>query len=212
MKKRLFLLYFVLILAISGFSANINHSDTVKVKNKVILGLLPSKANHIYGLAFGLIGSECMCAVTYKRYSHGLNIQIPGQGVFWTGMFVKSFKKYKPKKYNIKDYEKDEDTWVKSCHNGLLLSLTGTFTSKINGVSLSPWMSRGYIHNGIAINLLFNDYMFFNGIAIGLKNRTYEIKGIQIGLINHAKKMKGIQIGLWNKNEHRSLPIINWGF
>ncbi len=207
MKKNIFLLSFLLVFSTVSLATNLDHSDSLKVKNKYVLGLLPSKAHHIYGLAIGLIGSECMCSVTYKRYSHGLNIQIPGQGILWTGMFIKSFKPFE-----IKDHEKDEATWVQSCHNGLVLSLTGTFTSKINGISLSPWMSRGYVHNGIAFNLVFNNYAFFNGVAIALKNQNYNMKGLQIGLMNTSKKLKGIQIGLWNKNEKRSLPIINWGF
>ena len=64
---------------------NITNTDSVHVKNKYIIGFLPSRAKNLYGIAIGPIGSECFCRLPYTRTSHGLNIQL-GQGIFQTFM------------------------------------------------------------------------------------------------------------------------------
>jgi hypothetical protein len=58
-----------------------------------------------------------------------------------------------------------------------------------------------------------NKHYVSNGLTFAfIGNHDTKCKGIQIGLINSAVDLKGLQIGLWNKNQKRSMPIINWNF
>ncbi|MBZ0242738.1 MAG: hypothetical protein K8F24_05955 [Bacteroidales bacterium] len=189
-------------------------NDTVSKKlNKYVLGFVPSKANNIYGIAIGPLGSEIICNKPYTKYSHGLNLQIPGQG-FIQSFYIFNSPFKKAYKANLSENALTHaDTALKRViHNGLLVSLTGTFSDQVNGISISGWMSLGNTINGISINPLWNLYFRINGLSISLFNSTIETKGTQIGLINKTLKLKGIQIGIWNKNEKRSLPFINWNF
>ncbi|PHR47971.1 MAG: hypothetical protein COA32_05420 [Fluviicola sp.] len=181
------------------------------IKNRYIVGLLPNKSPNIYGLALGLIGSEVRCDKFYTKKSHGLNIQLLGQG-FFTPFYVFNSK------LNWSNYEKDTLTYGDSTdvkrvvHNGLLISVFGTFSEDINGVSISPWMSMNHKVNGLNLNLLINSTHTMNGLSIGLYNSTYKTNGVQVGLVNQTKKLKGFQFGIWNVNNKRKLPFINWCF
>lgn len=198
--------------AIFSFS----QSDTLKIDKKktdrFVIWLIPAAATNIYGIAIGPVGSETICNRPYTKYSHGLNLQIPGQGFFQT-FYINKLK--------FNDFHTKDDTDSlniydtlpkRTVHNGLLISPLGTFTDQVNGVSFSLWMSMGKKINGLSFNLLWNLYEQINGISIGLVNHAAVTKGIQIGLVNKTKKLRGFQFGLWNKNEKRSLPIINWNF
>lgn len=143
----------------------------------------------------------------------GVRVQIPGQG-FIQSFYIFNSPFKKAYKANLSENALTHaDTALKRViHNGLLVSLTGTFSDQVNGISISGWMSLGNTINGISINPLWNLYFRINGLSISLFNSTIETKGTQIGLINKTLKLKGIQIGIWNKNEKRSLPFINWNF
>ena len=91
-----------------------------------------------------------------------------------------------------------------------MISVLGTFTPQVNGVSLSGFMSMGEKLNGLSVNLLWNRYYHVNGVTIGVVNSSVLTKGVQIGLINRTRRLKGLQIGLWNVNDKRKLPLINW--
>ena len=211
MKKLTFLLL-ILFSTFFSFSQNDSLKTDRKKVNRYVVWLLPSLATNIYGIAIGPIGSEAFCQRPYTKYSHGLNIQIPGQGILQT------FQVNKMKFTDLKLRENseagifNEDAPMRAVHNGLLVSPFGTFTDKVNGVSLSLWMSMGVKINGLSFNLLWNYYEQINGISIGLVNHAAVIKGVQIGIVNKTKNLRGFQIGLWNKNEKRTLPIINWNF
>ena len=62
----------------------------------------------------------------------------------------------------------------------------------------------------INIFLVRNVSYKMNDVSIGII-KSNVTNGVQIGVLNKAKNLKGLQIGLWNKNQHRSLPFINWG-
>jgi hypothetical protein len=181
-------------------------------RNRYVAWLLPSAAKNIYGIALGPIGSEAICNLNYTRYSHGINIQIPGQGFFQT-FYIKKIKfKDLGGKDNEMGFYTNDTVPKRAVHNGIVVSLTGTFTDCINGISVSPWMSMGKDVNGVSFNLLWNVYYKINGVSVGFVNFSVETKGVQIGLVNKTKRLRGIQVGLWNKNEKRSLPLINWNF
>ena len=211
MKKIIFLII-ILCTVISSFS----QSDTIKIdakkKNRFVAWLIPSVAPNIYGIAIGPIGSEAFCNKPYTRFSHGLNLQLIGEGFFQTFYITKiKFEDYDLS--NNSEAGVFNDTLPKrAIHNGILLSPFGTFTDQVNGISFSLWMSMGKKINGLSVNLLWNRYEEINGITIGLVNHAVANKGIQIGFVNKAKITRGFQFGIWNKNERRSLPLINWNF
>jgi len=205
---------FIIIVSVFVFNFVFSQQDTIigtNKNNKYIIGLIPSKANNIFGLAVGPLGSEVICNKPYTQFSYGLNLQIPGQGFMQTFYINQQLFKKIYKTNKSEDVLIHNDTANKRVvHNGLIISAFGTFTDQINGISVSAWMSLGKKMNGVSINLLWNLYTRMNGVSIGMTNYSVDTKGVQIGLINKTVKLKGIQIGLWNKNEKNTLPIINW--
>ncbi len=191
----------------------IGQSDSIfDHTNRYGIWFIPSVAQNIYGIAIGPVGSEAICNRPYTKYSHGLNLQIPGQGFFQTFYLNKS---------NLLSNRQSEnpDTTLqrsllpkRAIHHGLLVSLLGTFTDQINGVSLSLWMSRGAKINGLTGNLLWNHYEEVNGVSIALMNTAHTTHGLQIGLFNKTTHLQGFQLGLWNKTKNRSFPFINGWF
>lgn len=190
-------------------------NDSIQLKNKYGIGLLPSKAKNIFGIAIGPIGSECFCYLPYTRNSNGLNIQL-GQGIFQTFMI---------KSWNLDKYTEIIDSLnnadilhsksiplKKVIHNGILLAVFGTFSDQINGISCSAWMSSNRIVNGLSFNLLWNIQQTINGAVIGIANTTIKTYGVQVGLYNKSVKLKGFQFGIWNVNEKKTLPLVNWNF
>jgi hypothetical protein len=191
------------------FTQNDSTLSSQKLKNRYGLWFIPSAATNIYGIAIGPLGSEVICNQPYTKYSHGINLQVPGQG------FIQTFNIGRIKFNKIDSLENGSsvDTIPKRViHNGLLISLFGTFSDQVNGISISSWMSLGKKMNGLSINLLCNLYQELNGVVIGAVNHVITTNGVQIGLVNKTRFLRGIQIGLWNVNQRRSLPIINWSF
>lgn len=186
--------------------------DTLVIQNRYFFGFLPSGVNNVYGIALGPVGSEARCDKPFTKKSHGLNLQILGQG-FFTPFYV--FNK------NLNVYNLSLDTTCitdtiiftpKALHNGLLVSGLGTFTDVINGISISPWMSLNNSVNGLSLNFLVNNVFVLNGAAVGLYNETIKTNGVQIGLVNRTHQLKGVQLGLWNVTDKRKLPLVNWSF
>jgi len=211
--KLSFISLIVFLLFLDSFGQNVDKNLTVKKqRNKYVIGFVPSKANNIFGIAIGPIGSEAICDKPYTKYSHGLNLQIPGQGILqifyiFNPPFKQSFSN------NLIENNIIMDSSLKRVvHNGLLVSPFGTFSDQVNGVSISGFMSAGKIINGVSVNLLWNMYYKIDGLSIGVFNSSMDINGAQFGIINKTVHLKGIQIGLWNRNAKRSLPIINWNF
>jgi len=82
-----------------------------------------------------------------------------------------------------------------------------------NGLMMGVIGNEVYSGNGMMISGVVNYAQQFNGMQISLSNHINNRgAGLQIGLFNRAKNFRGIQLGLWNKNDKRSLPIINWQF
>ncbi len=210
--KKFTIIIMILFSATFSFSQNDSLEFDKKSKDRFVIGFIPSASKNIYGIAIGPIGSESICNRPYTKFSHGLNLQIPGQGIFQT---------FYINKLRFKDFYANEKTDSlslqdilpkRAVHNGLIISPLGTFTDQVNGISLSLWMSMGKKINGFSFNLLWNLYEQINGLTIGFVNHSAATKGLQIGLVNKTVELKGFQIGLWNKNEKRSFPLINWNF
>src|SRR5690554_8218915 len=85
-KKMKRLTFILLLLSLTNFSFSQN--DTIKfdkkAKDRFGIWLIPSASKNIYGIAIGPVGSEAICNRPYTKYSHGLNLQILGQGFFQT--------------------------------------------------------------------------------------------------------------------------------
>ncbi len=195
-----------------NLSSIFSQQDSITPKRDAyVIGFLPSQRVNIYGLSLGLIGSEVFCNLMHKRNSHGLNLQLFGNGGFV--ILTKHF-------WNQKGFAEDtvfqriflESQNYKIRHNGIIVSAFGTNTSVTNGIAISGLVSNGTVINGIGLNLLSNNYLKSNGVFISIFNQSYQTNGIQIGLVNRSKHIKGLQIGLWNVNSKRKLPLINWGF
>jgi hypothetical protein len=204
-------LVYLIIFLISLISINITAQNSIISKNSsYVFRFLPSTKRNIYGLSFGLVGSETICNIKGVKNSHGINIQLIGQGVFIPLNF---------KTFRYENSFKFDSSWMvstfdsnnfKARHNGLLISTFGTMTDEVNGITISALSSMGHRINGFSFNLLMNLYTFQNGVSISLYNASHKLNGIQIGLINKSTEVHGLQIGLWNENEKRKLPFVNW--
>lgn len=210
-KRFLIIILTNLLVAFQGFTQVV---DTIQREEERAYGIriLPSFKDHFYGLGIGLVGSESVCKPNNTKHSHGVNLQIFGQGFFVP---------FNHSVFGYKHALRSDTCWMikikdsisyKAVHNGLLISTFGTMTDVSNGLVIGGICSLGYKLNGIAINVLASKYIEAHGITISCNNQSYSTKGIQIGLLNRTNKLKGFQFGLWNVNSKRKLPLINWCF
>jgi hypothetical protein len=194
MAKKIILLLNLMIATLVSFSQHDStRIDTNKI-NRYVVWFIPSAADNIYGIAIGPVGSEAICDRPYTKYSHGLNLQIIGQGIF-QAFYIPKFDFNNFYKYENPDegFKLNDTLYKRVVHNGIMISPFGSFSDQINGLSLSLWMSMGRKVNGLSFNLLWNLYGQINGVSLGIVNYSYITKGLQIGLVNRPKKLKGIQ-------------------
>ncbi|MFM6994385.1 MAG: hypothetical protein ACKOWO_04615 [Sediminibacterium sp.] len=184
-----------------------NLAFKVKPNNAYVLHFIPSVKDNIYGISLGPIGSEAICNDIKLRKSHGMNIQLIGQG-FFIPMNRKEFA-FEQILLPLDSLFFSKHN-ARSLHNGLLISTFGTYTDFSNGIVLSAGCSFGRKVNGLAINLFSNKYYVANGVELGIQNQAHKVNGLQIGFFNRCAELNGLQIGLWNVNEKRSLPLVNW--
>ncbi len=174
------------------------------MRNSYVIKPIPCARDNIYGFAIGPIGSESVCSPANMKRSHGINLQIIGNGIF------QPFKIGR----NEPAVASADTAGVTggSQHNGLLLSTFGTRTTVVNGISISGWMSALERVNGISLDLIWTRTLELNGAAIAMVNEAEMMRGVQIGLINRSRRGNGVQIGLWNRNERGAMPLLNWKF
>jgi hypothetical protein len=147
----------IILLVIIAFSVMFSFAQSEelkndnKAKNRYVIWMVPSAASNVYGIAIGPIGSESVCNRPYTKFSHGLNIQLIGKGIFQP-FYIKhaNFEGFNSSDGN--ESRSFSDTLDKrAIHNGILLSSFGIYTDQVNGISLSPWMSMGKKINGIHV-------------------------------------------------------------
>jgi hypothetical protein len=195
------------------YSSVLNVTCSSAQTNRYGIWFLPAKADNIYGIAIGPLGSDVVCSPTNTKHSHGINIQLVGQGIFAPFyVFSEYFAWHKSSLVSIQQSYDDSLNFKRVVHNGVMLTGFGSFSEHINGISISPWMSWNHVVNGINCNALVNSAHTVNGVTMGVYNSTYRTNGIQIGLINQTSDLRGFQFGLWNTNNKRRLPLINWSF
>lgn len=193
------------------FLLNLNaQSDSISKKNAYVLGFLPSSKTAIFGLALGLVGSEALCYVPHEKKSHGINLQL-GQG-FFTLYYPTYFNEGDTSRMDSVFTYRPQENYIRTTHNGLLISAFGTWTPVTNGVAISGLASMGGRMNGLAMNPVLAKYVQLKGVSIAIFNQSLEVKGVQVGLVNRTTQLRGFQIGLWNVNKKRRLPFINWSF
>lgn len=98
--------------------------------------------------------------------------------------------------------------------NGISIAGVSNTIERSNGLMVGFGGNQVYQGNGLMLAGLFGNHaQNFNGLQISAENYI-EGRGIgvQIGIFNKATNFRGIQLGLWNKNDKRSLPILNWQF
>ena len=64
----------------------------------------------------------------------------------------------------------------------------------MNELVVSPFFGSGRSLDGVALNLIRNQYLIVNGTEIGLINEAENVNGLQLGLINKTTELKGLQI------------------
>ncbi len=99
-------------------------------------------------------------------------------------------------------------------NNGISIAGMTNSIERANGIVIGFGGNQIRKGNGLMISSAWGNFAdHFNGIQISMENHIVgKGTGIQIGIFNKATNFKGIQLGLWNKNDKRSLPIINWNF
>lgn len=199
----------ILLLCILVFDP-IHAQDSLQKKVPTPFGFLPSTAQNIYGLAIGPIGSESICNLGYTRHSAGLNIQFIGYGIFQVFYIWKGKEMIQHDAVEADSLNSGLPFMSRTSHAGVVLSGFGTWTGKIHGVSISPWMSYGREMKGLSVNLLWNLYNRVDGVSLGLFNQADTMKGLQIGLVNFANRLNGAQLGLLNITKRRTLPLLNY--
>jgi hypothetical protein len=195
---------------------NLFGQDTIseQVDNKkYIAWYTPSKATHVYGLMFNFFPKFPDNDFIEKYPTiYGSEININPIGLFTPFVLIVHSldpKTHYPVAESIDSISFDRFKIVHGIQiglinmeptiiNGLDINVTGSFESKTNGLTISLVMNKHYVSNGLTFAFI--------------GNHDTKCKGIQIGLINSAVDLKGLQIGLWNKNQKRSMPIINWNF
>lgn len=205
-------------------------------KLRPILWTTHSKNTDVLGMSIGILPKEVFKDTTLTR-TFGIRLEAPGIGLLFPlipyspiSQDIESFNH----KMNNKPNEivfglniSSGSTNQTEIHgvslalvgqylykiNGITLAGFGNITERYNGITISGIGNDSFKTNGIAASFITNSSQHFNGIQISAQNYIKaKGTGIQIGLSNKAKNFKGIQIGLWNKNNKRSLPIINWNF
>jgi hypothetical protein len=222
-KKNILGIIVIIILTNNSFSqADSNYHSTI-IKNNVtrnIIWYTPSNSNVINGIAIG--GTPWLVTEVNKLLLiRGINLEISLVGFGFACVYVPIGMLFSPfsntegeasliLNRNIYCDSLDRDNITIS---GFNFGLLGTYhNGNINGLNLSSLSSFGYKVNGISTTIGLNLFYRYNGLLIGIQNKTTKGKGLQIGLFNNCKECKGIQIGLWNKMGKRTLPFINLRF
>lgn len=203
MKKRLTVLFMFISVTLSA-----QPDSTIKINKKYIVGISPSRATHVYGLLFNFWQNSDDKYATVQ----GAEINLNPLGLYFSMLALvfsatKPYHALLPENMDSLDFKKFKKI------NGLYIGLVNMESSKINGVAIELAGGAGSVINGITAAALVNKNYIINGITIGLiGNQTTKCNGIQAGIINSSARLRGFQFGIWNKNQKRSLPLVNWCF
>jgi len=179
--------------------------DTVYRKKSVwFIPPFDTNVDEIKGLALGLMAYPG----NNKKYLivKGVCIEVLGFG--FLAPLYGSFLRKDASVYN------QEASPTNVTKKGLNINAAGAIgDEEISGVYIGGISTNVNKLEGFAFTGLNTIAMEMKGVCIsGLRNQAKKARGVQIALLNSSKNFKGIQIGIWNKNQRRSLPLINWNF
>lgn len=197
----------LLIFGFNSYSQSVEFSDGY-VDKKYVIWYSPSRATHVYGLMINLLFKE---SATCYPTTYGVELNINPLGLFAPVMILLGSL---DTAFNSPPSLQQTDTTDFSKFkkiNGLHIALLNMEPTVINGLNINAFASRETVTNGLTLSLLSNKEYKTNGATIALfGNHSTRCKGVQIGIHNTCRQLKGVQFGLWNKNQKRSLPLINW--
>ena len=203
----------LLLTFISKGQANQDTVQNITKNSKYVVWYSPSKATNVYGIMLNFLPElSSKDSTTNPLTISGIELNINPIGAaiaFPYLLYTIDPNIHKPigqsiNEFNFKTFKKI---------NGIEIATLNMDPSIINGLDLSLGGSHKSVTNGLTISGIINKHCIINGMTIGLiANHDINCNGVQIGLINSAKRLRGFQFGLWNKNQHRSLPVINWAF
>lgn len=212
--KRITFIILLIFCGLKSYSQNdsIIVLDSTGFDKKYILWASPSHATHVYGVMFNFWPRDD--GYKHKKYPkiYGAEINLMPLGVFFPVMLVAhaldpETHKPPPEKIDTIDFHS-----FKKIH-GLQIGLINMEPTVINGLDINAAGSFESKTNGVTISAVMNKHYIINGLTVGIiGNHDTKCNGVQVGLINSCKQLKGFQFGLWNKNQKRSLPLINWCF
>lgn len=192
------------IIVILGIISVITLKAQTKVQN--FIDFSPSNITKVNGLSIKYWDS--FDNTNYNKKINGIELGLNPIGVFFPFLiFIHSLNPLEIEPPVISTSN------IKKTINGLQFSIGNLEEAKINGIEINFSGGINTIVKGISISPSINKHYIIHGISIApIGNFDEEFYGVQIGLVNKTTNSKGIQIGLWNKNEKRSLPLLNWSF
>ena len=203
-----------LFIGLGLFSQNdsISFKQEKQTNRKYIAWFYPSWATHVYGVMFNFWSPSETNKSKRLSKTYGAEINLNPIGLFTpfvTAVHCIDPETHKPPTNTVDSLDLGSFREI----NGLQIGLLNLNPTIINGLDMNLTGSFGSLTNGVTISGILNKHYIVNGVTIALiGNHDTKCNGVQIGLINTCKELKGIQLGLWNKNQKRSLPIINWCF
>lgn len=192
-------------------------NDSVHFKRRNVIWFTPSGVNQINGVAIGPL--ESLVLKKCNQTVNGITLNLIGVGI------LMPLIPYDPNDDNFDKLKSDTavfkgiDDEIKNSshaeksdtHNGIVLSLAGAVTGKVNGIYASGFCAMTGEVKGLVMAPFMNISFHVKGVSIGGFNSVAKMKGLQIGIINKAANLKGLQIGIWNRTRKRKMPLFNWG-
>ena len=212
--KKVVTIVLLLFIGLHLFSQNdsISYKQEKHTDRKYIVWIYPSWATHVYGVMFNFWSPSHINNLKRLPKIYGAEINLNPIGIFTP--FVTAIHCIDPETHTPPTQSVDSlDLGYFKEINGLQIGLLNFDPTMINGLDINLTGSFMSVTNGVTISGVLNKHYIINGVTLAsIGNHDSKCNGVQIGLINSCKDLKGIQLGLWNKNQKRSLPIINWCF
>lgn len=229
---------YILILLACLFSLQIFSQDSLNVKRKLRFPawITHSQNTDVLGLSLAAFPKGILRNDTTLTRTYGIRLEASVVAIFAPLMGrspisrtknVNESKQEAPLTEIIYGINLSSGTFAETKVNGFSAGLLIQYLYNMNGISMAGMSNLIENHNGIAISGFGNEVYKSNGILIGFGNLARVFNGIQIGgfnevmqkgvglqigIFNEATNFKGLQFGLWNKNDKRSLPLLNWQF
>lgn len=180
-------------------------------QKKYLLWFMPSKAQKIYGITLNPWISEDNFSKKVSIY--GGHLQFCPLAPFTILYNVNNIFRNDYFDSDLGNFDSMPPQEERKIIYGINLTCCDWGFSEVYGLDLNIGASEIVDVKGVSLSGIYNINTSINGLAISLIcNKNRDCTGLEIGLINNSLKLRGLQIGLWNKNQKRSLPLLNWCF